>query len=539
MRLWGRRCASALVALGIILSACTKLPEDYPTPTPVPTPTDSNKPVYTVTKGTIEQVVKALGRIAANQESIMYFRENGRLYHMYVETDQKVKKGDLLAELDTGTLKDQVQTAKVQWDIAQLKVQQAMGKDLSGQQSTVVVAAQAGVTAAEANLAKAQDNLTTLTQGPTHADVQSATAAVSAAESQLQKDQTALTQLQTPPTPDQIAVARAALDKATAALKQAQAAYDQVQSRPDIGALPQSAALQAATTDYNSAKAAYAIAMQGPQPDDVANLKKQIDADQAALKAADAKVAVLQEGPTAADLDAAKQGVVSAQSALDVARSTLDQALGAASGKSIGVEIAQKQADLAQLQYNTLKAQLDEAQLVAPFDGVVTETDNTDGDQIQAYTPVLTVSNPAKLEIAVELQPTDLANVQVGQKASIILSAFPNTTLTGQVIRMPAVASGNNPQLPANLRTVRLNLPTPPGQVQLGELANVAIDIQQKENVLILPTVAISTFGGRRFVRLVGPGNRPQEVDVTVGVSDDTNTEITKGLKVGDKVIAP
>ncbi|HVB96799.1 MAG TPA: efflux RND transporter periplasmic adaptor subunit, partial [Chloroflexota bacterium] len=515
MRLWSRRCASALVALGIVLSACTKLPEDYPTPTPVPTPADSNKPVYTVTKGTIEQVVKALGRIAANQESIMYFRENGRLYHMYVETDQKVKKGQLLAELDTGTLKDQVQTAKVQWDIAELKVQQAMGKDLSGQQSTVVVAAQAGLTAAEANLAKSQDTLTKLTQGPTQADVQSASAAVSAAQSQLQKDQTALTQMQTPPTPDQIAVARAALDKTTAALKQAQAAYDQVQSRPDIGALPQSAALQSATTDYNSAKAAYAIAMQGPLPDDVANLKKQIDADQAALKAADAKASVLQQGPTAADVDAAKQGVVSAQSALDVARSTLDQALGAASGKSIDVEIAQKQADLAQLQYDTLKAQLDEAQLTAPFDGVVTETDNTDGDQIQAYTPVLTVSNPAKLEIAVELQPTDLANVQLGQKATVVLSEFPNTTLTGQVIRMPAVASGNNPQLPANLRTVRLNLPTPPGPVQLGELANVAIDVQRKENVLILPTVAISTFGGRRFVRLVGPGNRPQEVDVT------------------------
>src|SRR5579883_1067187 len=397
MRLWVRRCASALLALGVIMSACTKLPEDYPTPTPVPTPANSNKPVYTVTRGTIEQVVKALGRIAANEEAIMYFRENGRLYHMYVETNQKVKKGDLLAELDTGTLKDQVQTAKVQWDIAELKVDQAMGKDLSGQESSIVVAARAAVTTAEANYAKAQDALTKLTQGPTAADLQSAMAAVTVAQSQLQKDQAALTQLQTPPTPDQIAVARANLDKATAELQRAQAAYDQVKSRADVGALPQSAALQQATTDYNAAKAAYNIAMAGPQPDDVANLKKQIDADNAALKAANAKVALLQQGPTAADLDAAKQAVVSAQAALTTARANLDQALGAASGKSIDVEIAQKQADLEKLQYDTLQAQLDEAQLRAPFDGVVTETDNTDGDQIQAYTPVLTVSNPAKL----------------------------------------------------------------------------------------------------------------------------------------------
>jgi macrolide-specific efflux system membrane fusion protein len=224
---------------------------------------------------------------------------------------------------------------------------------------------------------------------------------------------------------------------------------------------------------------------------------------------------------------------------LDLARTNLVQAQGAAAGKSIDVQIAQKQADLAKLQLNTLQEQLDEAQLRAPYDGVITETDAKDGDQIQSYTPVITISNPAKLEIAVELQATDLTNVALGQPATIVLSAFPTTKLQGKIIRMPSIATGNSPQLPATLRTVRISFPNPPGVVNLGDLANVAIDVQRKDGVLMIPTTSIRTFGGRRFIQLQEPGNRHREVDIQIGINDDTNTEITQGLQEGDKVISP
>jgi HlyD family secretion protein len=531
-------CLASLIGL-VAATACTKLPEDYPTPTPLPTPADSNKPIYTVTRGTIEQQVKALGRVAAEQEAVMYFRQAGRLYHIYVQTDQKVKKGDLLAELDTGTLKDQVKIAQAQAEIAQLKVDQAMGKTGSGGEPAAVSSARAALAKAEADYASAQDALDKLLEGPTPADLQAAEAAVAAAQAQLQKDQVALTQLTTPPSPDQLTILRANVDKAQAALQQAQAAYDRVKFRPDIAARPEAAALQQATIDYNAAKAAFDQAVAGPKPEDVANAKKQVAVDQANLQAAQAKLDQLKKGPTASQLDAARQNVASAKAAVDLARLNLQQALGAAAGKSIDVQIAQKQADLARLQLQQLQDQLDQAQLRAPFDGIITEVDAQDGDQIQSYTPVLTVSNPTKLEIAVELQPTDLTQVKVGQIAKIVLSQYQNAPLQGKVIRLPAATQGNTPELPATLRTVRISLPTPPGPVNLGDLANVTIDVQRKDNVLLLPTAAIRTFGGRRFVRLVGPGDRHQEVDIEVGISDDTNTEIVKGLQEGQKVIAP
>jgi HlyD family secretion protein len=541
MRRLVRLVSYGLVAGSLILSACTKLPEDYPTPTPIPTPGESNKPVYPVTRGTIEQVVKALGRVAANEESILYFRQDGRLYHLSVDTDSKVKKGDLLAELDTGTLKDQVQTAQVQADIANLKVDQAIkdsAKAATSDQSAVLTA-QGNVSKAEGDVAKAQDALTLLLVGATSADVQSAKAGIVAAQAQLDKDKNALTTLNAPQSPDQLTVLRADVDKAQAALQQAQAAYDKVKTRPDIGARPESAALQQATTDYNSAKASLAIATAGPKPEDVANLQKAIQADQANLTAANAKLATIQQGPSAAAIDAARQEVASAQTGLELARTALTQAQGTTTDNSIDVQIAKKNADLAKLQVSTLQTQLDNAQLRAPFDGIITETDAKDGDLITSYSPVLTVSNPQKLEIAVELQAPDLANIAVGQPVSVVLSAFPTAKLAGKVIRMPSIATGNTPNLPANLRTVRVSFPPPPGAVNLGDLANVAIDVQRKDGVLVLPTTAIRTFGGRRFVRLLTTDGLHREVDIEVGISDDTNTEITKGLNEGDKVISP
>jgi HlyD family secretion protein len=541
MRRLVRLASYGLLAGCLTLSACTKLAEDYPTPTPIPTPGVSNKPIYPVQRGTIEQVVKALGRVAANQESILYFRQDGRLYHISVDTDSKVKKGDLLAELDTGTLKDQVQSAQVEADIAQLKVDQAMGKDTVGatNEPAIVTTARGSVAQAESNVAKAQDALTTLLTSASAADVDVARAAIIASEALLQKDQNALTTLQAPQTPDQLVILRTSFDKAQAALQKAQAAYDLVKLRPDIGALTQSADLQQATSDFDSAKASLAIATAGPKPEDIANVQKQIQSDQANLSSANSHLAFIRQGPTAADLDAAKQNVASAQSSLDLARAALTQALGTASGNTIDVQIAQKTADLAKLQLATLQAQLDAAQLRAPFDGVITETDAKDGDLITSYSPVLTVSNPVKLEIAVELQAADLANVAVDQPVGVVLAAFPTAQLAGKVIRMPSIATGNTPNLPANLRTVRVSFPPPPGVVNLGDLANVSINVQQKQGVLVLPTTAIRTFGGRRFVDLLTADGLHREVDITVGISDDTNTEITKGLNEGDKVISP
>lgn len=526
--------------VGLLLSACVKLPTNsLPTPTPIPTPSFSNRQTYTVVRGTIDQQVKALGRVDSAQQATLYYRQPGRLYHLLVDTNQPVKKGQLLAQMDVTSLQPQVKVAQVQAQIAQLQVDRAMGTEIPGGQPAAVIAARSALAQAEANYSQAQDALDQLLLGSTSADLDSARASVVKAEAQLQKDQAALTLLQTPPTPDQLTILRASLDKAQAALQQAQAAYDRVKFRPDIAALPQSAALQQATFSYNAAKAAFDQAIAGPKPADVANAQQQVVADQKALAAAQARLALLEKGPTQDEIDAAKQDVSSARAALDAARSNLVQAEGAAAGTSVAVQIAKEQARIAQINLQTLQRQLADAQIRAPFDGIVTEVDAKDGDNLDAYAPILSVSNPAKLQIGVVLQPTDLAQVALGMPATIVLNAYPTAKLEGKIVRMPSITTGNEANLPDKLRTVELSFPPPPGTVNLGDLANVTIDVQHKEGVLLIPTITIISSAGKEYVHVLRKDGTTTEVYIQTGISDDTYTEIKQGLQEGETVLVP
>lgn len=531
--------ALASIMAGSTLGACAKLGNNLPTPTPIPTPSFGNRQVVTVTRGTIDEQVKALGRVDAAQQATMYFRQDGRLYHLYVDMNQQVKKGTLLAQMDETDLKQQIKAAQVNVEIAQLQVDKAMGKDVPGTNSSDVANAKAAVAKAEANYASAESALDALLTGPSKSDLDAAQTKVVSAQQKLQQDQAALTLLQTPLSPDQITVLKANLDTAQAALNQAQAAYDRVKNKPDVGATQQSADLQKATADYKSAKAAFDQATAGPNPDDVSLAKQKVASDQKALDAATANLKQLQQGASANDVDAARNTVASAKSALDAARAGLTQALGAQSGTSVAVQIAEKQADIAKLNLAALQQQLDAAQLRAPFDGIITETDAQDGDQLKAYTPVLTIANPSKLDLSVELQPDDLAQVALGMPASIVFSAYPTAKLEGKIIQMPSITTGNTANLPANLRTVSVSFPKPPGAVSLGDLANVTIDVQRKEGVLILPTTAIITAGGKSYVHILRKDGTTQEVYVELGIQDDTNTEIMKGLQAGMKVLIP
>src|SRR5512146_1880783 len=137
----------ALLALLTLLPSCVELAEDQPTPTPIPTPSESNKPTYEVKKGTIVQTVKALGRVAASQEATLFFKQAGRMRRVYVDTNQKVKAGDVLAELETGNLRTQIDQAKINLDIAQIRLAQA--EDKAGT-STALAQAQAQLDSAEA-----------------------------------------------------------------------------------------------------------------------------------------------------------------------------------------------------------------------------------------------------------------------------------------------------------------------------------------------------------------------------------------------------
>jgi HlyD family secretion protein len=66
--------------------------------------------------------------------------------------------------------------------------------------------------------------------------------------------------------------------------------------------------------------------------------------------------------------------------------------------------------------------------------------------------------------------------------------------------------------------------------------ANLAVAVDQRQNVLMVPTRAVRTQGNQKVVTVL---NKDQTiaVPVTTGLANDQFVEITKGLQEGDVVV--
>jgi multidrug efflux pump subunit AcrA (membrane-fusion protein) len=85
---------------------------------------------------------------------------------------------------------------------------------------------------------------------------------------------------------------------------------------------------------------------------------------------------------------------------------------------------------------------------------------------------------------------------------------------------------------------VRVSFPGIDDRVKVGMTANLIITTDEHANVLIVPASALLPKGAGYSVNVVSAdGKTTKEVDVVVGLSDGTNTEISSGLKAGDKVV--
>lgn len=527
---------AALIVAGTACSAVIAQPEE-PTPTPVPARQDEGKQVYQVARGSIFDSVKGLGRVVSKDELPLYFKQPGRLRSVNVEIMVSVKKGDLLAELDTGDLPTRIERARIDMQIAQIEHARTVANtsnqrvDLKSSAASLI-AAQAGVTRALADVAR-------LEAGPRPDELAVAEAAVELARTSYQRSAASLSALKEPPKRDDLIAAEAALERAKIALDKAQADYDRIAWRPEAAGTPQALALQQATSDYQAAQSAYNVRAQSAKPEDVGPAEQAVQRDLQGLRAAESRLAQVRAGARSEEVRGARASLDRAQAALTDSRVAYEaqeanSRLGVA---DFDVAMAQKKVELARLKHQGLLEELEMARIRAPYDGVITFVTGKRGEQFAAFAPVAIISDPSKLEVSVELPGEQIARINNGQEAVITTEAYGKTEIKGKVVRLPGgEAPGSGPLGQSNPRAVRIAFAPPGPGAALGQLAQVTVITQQKDDIILVPNTAVRRFGNRRYVQMMIDGRR-RDVDVETGLVTETETEVTKGLKGGETVI--
>jgi HlyD family secretion protein len=196
---------------------------------------------------------------------------------------------------------------------------------------------------------------------------------------------------------------------------------------------------------------------------------------------------------------------------------------------------------------NVAQTNLNYATIYSPIDGIVLSRAVDAGQTVAASfsTPTLfTITNDlTRMRVLANVDEADIGQVKEGQSVTFTVDAYPNDVFEGKVIQVRL-----EPTTTSNVvtYTVVIEAPNPELKLKPGLTANVTIYIVQRNNVMIIPNKALNFHpSGQPLQKTndslqvvwVKTGETMKPVHVTTGVTDDINTEIKQGLKVGDEVV--
>ncbi len=501
------------LALALALGGCTSVPAPTPVssvPTvPVGTPTPAVAPVtYTVQRGEVREALQLKGRVAAALDQDVFAAAAGYLRTLHVKRSDHVTSGQLLAEIDSGTVSKQLEQAQI--DLRALE-----RATLSTQRQRSLA-----VEAARFQLQNAEDNLTRLKMPPSPEKLAVAQAKVDKARSMSESSSNALSAAKTN--------AQFAVERAANGLRSTQDAYSQIVwangNRPleelDVPARTRQEAARRAVDDaqraMESAQITYDLA--------VTNERSAIELSQREVQLAQQEYDLLLAPVNSFDLRTAERAVSTARINLQTVMAGLDDPTARSRTEQLKAAITE------------LQAEVDKAKVYAPFDGVVAGIGVQVGDKVAAYDALMNVIDPTRLVIVVaDIGAQDLARIAPSQPVMITLGQAPDATLLGRVERIPST-QGSPSSMVRNDPLLRISFDPAGRTLNIGDVADLTIVFRNEPNALWIPPAALFTFDQRTFV-VLQDGAQQRHVDVTVGIRSAERVQILSGIQAGDIVV--
>ena len=106
---------------------------------------------------------------------------------------------------------------------------------------------------------------------------------------------------------------------------------------------------------------------------------------------------------------------------------------------------------------------------------------------------------------------------------------------TGKVSHISGTATKNANGIP--VVAAQISVDNPDDSVILGIEASVKIHTDKAEDVLVLPYEYISTGADGDYVYMVDENSRLVRRNITIGLSTNTDAQITEGLNAGDAIV--
>lgn len=227
---------------------------------------------------------------------------------------------------------------------------------------------------------------------------------------------------------------------------------------------------------------------------------------------------------------------LTAESDLKTAKNKLDDLMDKVE-ISEELQAAKDALESAQEEIKTTLKQYEDYQIIANFDGLVTKVEIQVWDSISSSNnsssteKYIYVETPNLLQVTLDVDQIDIVKISVWMPVQVVLDALSDQTFTGVISEIDTMSESSSYKA-----SVVFQKHSDDQKVLGGMSASVKVTLEQATDTIIVPSPAIAdNVNGEKIVRLKKWDQRVDQV-VEIGISDDANTQILSGLKVGDVI---
>lgn len=177
------------------------------------------------------------------------------------------------------------------------------------------------------------------------------------------------------------------------------------------------------------------------------------------------------------------------------------------------------------------RSRLSKTEIRAPFSGYTGLRRINVGDYATTGQSLIDIVRLNPMRVDFSVPETMLPEIKVGQPIQVFVDAYRDESFDGKIIAIsPKIdVQGHNIQVRGSVDNTELKL-------RPGLFARVQIELDRKENAIVIPEEAIWPVGQDKTVFVVVDGKAKQKV-VDIGERDSGAVEILSGIESGDEVV--
>jgi HlyD family secretion protein len=161
-----------------------------------------------------------------------------------------------------------------------------------------------------------------------------------------------------------------------------------------------------------------------------------------------------------------------------------------------------------------------------------------EGGKVYQRQTIITLPNTAEMIVEIRVHETSVDKVRPGQRATIIVDAFPDKTFQGEVLKVAPLPDSQQGYLNPDVKvyTTKVSIEGSHDSVRPGMSAKVEILVEKLDAVLIVPIQSVAIREGKKLCYVMA-SDTPQPRVVSTGAFNDIFVEIISGLEEGEQVL--